>query len=45
MQYLPVDGVDSDYLASISDLPQDHQVPNPGDELGLAKTHAQTNTN
>ena len=27
----------ADYLASISDLPQDHQVPNPGDELGLAK--------
>ena len=37
LNYLPVDGLDSDYLASISDLPQDHQIPNPEDELGLAK--------
>ena len=37
LNYLPVDGMDSDYLASISDLPQDHQIPNPEDELGLAK--------
>ena len=32
-----MDGLDSDYLASVSDLPQDHQIPNPEDELGLAK--------
>ena len=37
LNYLPVDGLDSDYLASVSDLPQDHQIPNPEDELGLAK--------
>ena len=37
LNYLPVDGLDSDYLASVSDLPQDHQIPNPDDELGLAK--------
>ena len=37
LNYIPAEGLDSDYLASISDLPQDHQIPNPEDELGLAK--------
>ena len=37
LKYVTPNEVDSDYLASISDLPQDHYIPNPGDELGLAK--------
>ena len=37
LKHVAPDEIDSDYLASISDLPQDHYIPNPGDELGLAK--------